>query len=409
LSPCFVGARPGRGFDWREVGTVLVYRPPASYCGAAAFLDAGLVREAEPFVAFDAPSGDFVTTPQGCDIIAGATAAARKPAVGQPPRNVVILRLPYALARPGARARSGAADRAIYCVAAALRRLREFDGAAAFLDKNEDSNIPAAHRAALSAEAAAAAPAAQCRVTVARLDLCSPVFGATLPTDRPVFIFLDQTSMRSSEWSFHDRIYAVHEYRPDVIASTAHQSIMRAAHYATRYPGGFQPIRLYCSVAVVEFAAGRSDIRDLLNARVGVSERVTISGAARRAVATRFYPFARDTLPREYCRAIERIIADAAAPGTDLPPPVRNHKFVAVRAFTHASDGRVEGTFHTTRVFEFAELSGATCVDANEVRVCVCYRDGTPGVALIYPSGATAAGDVTAEVVGSMYGYPQEK
>lgn len=258
-----------------EEGVVLSYTPPAGYCGARRFLDEGLVTNAKRFFRRRRSDGGYELTAQGREILQQVTdqlndslenralaqiamsralragnhaeAARQKELLNQPVRNIITLRLPYMMDGDGPTIER----KAIYRFLQHIEDFPELNDAIVMVDKT-DVVFPEG------------APRPSQRVRLARIEWSRRTFWESLSTDKLIIVVMDQTSSRSTEWCFHDRLAVTHEYRESVTFSVTAQAQLRVAHYETRY-GGFQPIRVYGHLKTFLFAAGQINVERYMN------------------------------------------------------------------------------------------------------------------------------------------------
>jgi hypothetical protein len=83
-------------------------------------------------------------------------------------------------------------------------------------------------------------------------------------SDKLIVIVHEQTSTRSTEWEFHDRVFATHDYRPTVSYGTIAQAQLRVAHYSIKY-GEFQSICVYGHLKTFQLAAKEITFSEYLN------------------------------------------------------------------------------------------------------------------------------------------------
>jgi hypothetical protein len=257
-----------------DMGVLLHYTPPRGYCGAARFLDENLVFNARRFFRIGAGNRG-VLSDQAKEIIADAralhedstyeraaafvakreaerrgdvTEAAKQAKIyGRPVRNVITLRLSYGMPKTGGR--RGVEDKAIYKF---LQHIEDFPELADVDVRVDKESIPDG------------APVPSRRVVMDTIRWSDRKYWEALTSDRLILIVMDQTSTRSTEWSFHDRVFATHEYRSKVTYCVCAQAQLRVAHYEQRY-GGFQPIRVYGHKKTFEFAAQRIAVDEYMS------------------------------------------------------------------------------------------------------------------------------------------------
>lgn len=217
------------------------YVPPSTFCGPAQFIDAGLVFESRPFfekvnhdpISAGAPQPPpfFRLTAQGREIISDL----RRAIITEPRRNVIILRLSYGdndAEKPNAKD-----NKAIHQFLRNRHMFPELNGCLIVVDKDEKiGGIPA---------------------TKEKVQWSNEEWWNMKATGIPIIIVNDQTCSRSTELACHDRIFATHDYRRQITFSISSQAIERPNHYSTKYPSGFQPIRIYCHRKTLLLSAGR--------------------------------------------------------------------------------------------------------------------------------------------------------
>ena len=258
-----------------EQGVMLHYTPPAGYCGAGRFLNEKLVTNARRFFK-ETTEGPFELSSQGREIIAAAkheleasmdrkadarVAMRKARAAGDqaeverqsaivkaPTRNIISLRLSYD-SSSGEDGSQKIKRKAIYRMLEHIDDFPELEDVNVIVDKSEFPE---------------GAPPAPARVELTQIMWSKPAYWNSLTSDKIVIVVMDQTSARSTEWAFHDRLFTEHEYRPSITFSVAAQAQLRVAHFDTRY-GGFQPIRVYGHLKTWEFADERITVEEYLN------------------------------------------------------------------------------------------------------------------------------------------------
>ena len=224
------------------------YVPPSTFCGPAQFIDAGLVIESRPFfekvqshpqsAGAPQPPPFFRLTAQGREIISDL----RRAIMAEPRRNVLILRLSYGdndAEKPNAKD-----NKAIHQFLRNRHMFPELDGCLIVVDKDEKiGGIPA---------------------TKEKVQWSNEEWWNMKATGKPIIIVNDQTCSRSTELACHDRIFATHDYRRQITFSISSQAIERPNHYSTKYPSGFQPIRIYCHRKTLLLSAGRIQYDEFL-------------------------------------------------------------------------------------------------------------------------------------------------
>jgi hypothetical protein len=258
-----------------EQGVMINYIPPPGYCGARRFLNEGLVTNARKFFN-ERSDGPFELTVQGRKIIddakneleacldrkAEARIALRKARaagdeaeiarqiaiVSKPVRNIIALRLSYD-SGSGEDAKQKVKRKAIYRFVEHISDFEELNDVNVIVDKAEFPD---------------GAPPAPARVELTQIMWSKVAYWNSLTSDKIVIVIMDQTSSRSTEWVFHDRLFAEHEYRPNITFCAAAQAQLRVAHYESRY-GGFQPIRVYGHLKTWKFADERISIEEFMN------------------------------------------------------------------------------------------------------------------------------------------------
>lgn len=208
----------------------LRYKPEeAFYRGPKAFLEAGLVTEAEPIM--DGAEGAERLSTQAVALFS----AQREAMVTNPRRNVTLLRITSK--EKGQTIRN-------FVAALAAGRFPELAGFRIFLDRGDDkfATIPAGAQA----------------LTV---PWSGEIWWADITERMPVLIIYDQTCTRSTELADHTRIFATHDYRTSITYNTVAQAQQRVNHYVDapnstkkKYPE-FQRIRVFGNLKTWQFAA----------------------------------------------------------------------------------------------------------------------------------------------------------
>lgn len=202
----------------------LRYKPEeAFYRGPKAFLEAGLVTEAQPIM--DGAEGAERLSTQAVALFS----AQREAMVTNPRRNVTLLRIT-----------SNEKGRTIrdFVAALAAGRFPELAGFRIFLDRGDDkfSTIPAGAQA----------------LTV---PWSGEIWWADITERMPVLIIYVQTCARSTELADHTRIFATHDYRTKVTYNTVAQAQQRVNHYVGGKYAEFQRIRVFGNIKTWQFAA----------------------------------------------------------------------------------------------------------------------------------------------------------
>jgi hypothetical protein len=270
--------------DFFETGIVTQFIPPAGYCGGDKFLDEGLVTDASPF--FDVSSTGICLTEQGKEIVNNVKKHVKKyirdihklrtdlfeaedediidankiTEISEKInnfkcKNIICLRICY---------KNGDDDddddnddtcatqscKAIYTFLKHAHNVPELTNTDIYVDKHDvgaNKNLTGLHG-----------------VTIRQIEWSDKTFWDRMPSDKPTFIVHDQTSTRSTEWKFHDRIFAVHDYRKRITFNAYVQAILRSSHYMQNY-NGFQRIQIYGHKKTLLFLANRISIDEYMN------------------------------------------------------------------------------------------------------------------------------------------------
>lgn len=254
-----------------ELGLRVYYIPPETYCGAKKFIDEGLVFDAKPFFEKN-DSGEYRLSSQGKSIILDAkknieeeeykkieakykfSQAKREGNLNESSkyetrankknRNLIILRLTYKTFGPQ-QSRNGL--RSIEAFVKNINSFPELENVNVIVDKTDYkvNNIPNS-------------------VMIEQVQWSKREYWDNKIDDKLIIIVHEQTSTRSTEWAFHDRTFATHDYRPNISYGTVAQANLRAAHYKTKY-GKFQRIRIYGHLKTFLLAAKQISVTDYLN------------------------------------------------------------------------------------------------------------------------------------------------
>jgi hypothetical protein len=271
-----------------------------------------------------------------------------------------------------------------------------------------------------------------------------------LPKDKLVLIVHDQTSTRSTEWVFHDRLFATHDYRKKITFNTVLQAQLRSAHYMQNY-GGFQPIRIYGHLKTFQLCVGQISVVDYLtnewvvkkvpkseppryrlkntincnerlpeslggelpekdgyplelaqrmllimgctnNGGTKMSQRV--KGQSKRVPVTnaKFYPCEPENV-REVVQQIGLDDDERISPYL-LKPNGQRHVFSVANLFRPAHwdemAGKWRGTLRGNHIFEYEDLENCVAgirIGKESCRLTVCYNDGQVGLCLRVATG----------------------
>ena len=210
------------------------YNPPSVFCGPNKFLDEGLIEDATPF--FTILDGRATLTDQGKEIVQqlkeNATDTTSK-------RNIGLLRLSYS----NADGKVKKENKAIYQFIKNCRTIPELDEVIICFDKSEKEMPKSGSK--------------QRMVLDGKIQWSNPDYWILKTTTRPIIVVADQTCSRSTELACHDRLCFQHDYRKSVVFTTTSQAQERVNHYSTKYPGGFQPIKIYGHKKTFELSARR--------------------------------------------------------------------------------------------------------------------------------------------------------
>lgn len=324
---------------------LMVFTPPATYRGAAAFLAHGLVTEAEPPLVRD--NGVVRLGPQLASLIADAKAHV----LAGGTRNVVVVRL--SMSERGVRGGAHVSDKKdIYMFAKGT--FPELEGCNVSIDKEDmpphpQNNTPIQWNP---------------DYTIEPIQWSRRSFWNRINRHIVYVVVMDQTSSRSTEWAFHDFIFATHDYRKPgrLTYSVVIQAQLRVAHYITKYKG-FQPIRVCGSVDSFRLAAGEISINDY---NPSLSQRIIVYRvpSTPRNVECTFIPCTPTTF-----RATFRATF-----------PHRRHRipFHEDHMENDLYQGNLRGMW---RVRQYEELYNDRHWGNDGVRITPCYQNGVLGVA----------------------------
>jgi len=219
------------------------YSPPDIFCGPSRFLDEGLVENATPFY-YDNNNRDqsFILSTQGCEIINSVKESMQT----EPLRNIIVVRLSYMEDNIQATENTRLTKKdkkAFHRFVNNLKTIDELENIHIIIDKDPstyhidpDDNI---------------------NVLVEQVQWSNRAYWSNKQSTVPIIVIMDMTSCRSTEWAFHNRLYALHDFRKNSIHfSILSQAQERPNHYSTKY-NGFQKIRIYGNIPVFEYSAGR--------------------------------------------------------------------------------------------------------------------------------------------------------
>jgi antitoxin component of RelBE/YafQ-DinJ toxin-antitoxin module len=256
-----------------EEGLRLYYIPPYNYCGAKKFLEEGLVHEAKPFFE-KTTSGALELSSQAKEIINDAKVNIednilireeynylsnkakregrqeeyfeyKKKASNIKIKNVIELRFTYKTFGP-TNLRNGA--RSIEAFVKNKHLFEELDDCIIILDKADYKTSDVLDG-----------------ITIEQVQWSNKNYWDSKIDNKLIIVIHEQTSTRSTEWSFHDRLFATHDYRPNISYGTIAQAQLRVAHYFGKRYSEFQKIRVYGHLKTFQLAAKMISVLDYLN------------------------------------------------------------------------------------------------------------------------------------------------
>lgn len=232
-----------------NTGVHIRYRPeqynlqtqqPVGFCGPNVFLDSGLVENAMPFFIVKSTSPlEYTLSNQARSLMSELVENMRS----NPDKNILFLRLSYSI-KNGCRRKE---SKAIHVLLNNLNHFPELRDWFILVDKDENFEIN------------------DHRIMKEPVGWSSRLYWNMKTRDRPIIVIADQTSSRSTEWACHNRVYALHDFRHTQTYSAYAQALQRPNHYASKYPTGFQKIRIFGNKKVFELAAGRIRYSDYLH------------------------------------------------------------------------------------------------------------------------------------------------
>lgn len=451
--------------EFYEEGLVEKYEPPVGYCGAAEFMRHNLVQDAMPF--FESPNPhEIVLSAQARLILRDAKAvmkeANRKIRVLQDllddaedmdnadeverlkeeikcinVRNIIILRISYFNGDDDddddEENESSSSYKAIYPFLRYSKRIPELKDVAIYADKFDVKSLESLTN-----------------VSCETVKWGKRIWWDNLPKDKLVLIVHDQTSTRSTEWVFHDRLFATHDYRKKITFNTVLQAQLRPAHYIQNY-SGFQPIRIYGHLKTFQLCIGQISVGDYLtnewvakkipksdppryrlkhtfnamerlpislggelpvkegypqelaqrmllimgctnNGGTKMSQRVKGNSKRVPDMRSKFYP-CENPENREVIEALVREIIDDE--DEELYPNGKfHHEFSTRNLFRKEhkdpETGLWMGTFRGNHVFEYKDLENSPAgirIGEERCRLTVCYKDGQVGLCLRVATG----------------------
>jgi hypothetical protein len=255
-----------------EEGLRLYYIPPSNYCGARKFLEEGLVHDARPF--FEVNSSGVSLSAQAREIIRYAKEnmernfeekneaiylSAKAKREGDETRhleykkradqikikNIIELRLTYKTFGAN-NLRIG--SRSIEMFVKNRKSFPELEDCVVILDKSD-------YKTSDTLEG----------VIIDQVQWSNRNYWDMKINDKLIIVVHEQTSTRSTEWSFHDRLFATHDYRPNISYGTIAQAQLRVAHYYGKMYSEFQRIRVYGHLKTFQLAAKMIGVSEYLN------------------------------------------------------------------------------------------------------------------------------------------------
>lgn len=269
--------------DFVETGIVTRFIPPAGYCGVEQFLDEELVIDASPFFDVSNTGTSICLTEQGKEIVQNLKKHVKKytrdihrlqtdlfdaedghdankyteiseKIKDYKCKNIICLRICYKNGDDddddNDEACAPQSSKAIYTFLKHAHNVEELTDIHIYVDKhdvNANKHLEGLHG-----------------ITIRQIEWSNKTFWDIMPFDKPTIIVHDQTSTRSTEWKFHDRLFAVHDYRKRITFNAYVQAILRSSHYMQNY-NGFQRIQIYGHKKTLLFLANRISIDEYMN------------------------------------------------------------------------------------------------------------------------------------------------
>ena len=386
-----------------HTGEKVLYVPPATFCGPARFLDAGLVMDATPFFHKDGANGLSLSA-QGRQIIADLKESC---AQGRG-RNILLIRLSYS-----DNDNNKKDSKAIYQFINGLYAIPELADCAKLVDDDKADSYSGP----------------KCSMLFQKIDWSDKEYWDEKQTTKPIIVVIDQRCSRSTELACHDRLFAIHDYRNKVTFSTLSQAVERVNHYSDRYGGEFQPIRVYTHKKTLELSARRISYDDYLMAPEWEAKKVDVrnglgdvfnirrSSGSHENHPTYPVPLTKEqsvrALQEIYCLSkvdlSKRVIGGITHTKEYAAEfkPCDKTTFATVKAeldvrftknfqnpFVHSEaagleNGRWKGQLRGWRVLEFADdiKPKPGCGTEAGPRVTICYDNGVLGVSVRYATG----------------------
>jgi hypothetical protein len=270
--------------DFYEDGIVKRYIPPMGYCGAVKFLEENLVHDALPF--FDVNSTNMTLSTQGKTIVASANNQLRminkslrridedieeaeecgdynlveellKKRRLISVRNIIVLRISY---KNGDDNDDDDSDYGDESISQSQKAIYQFLKMSQFVPELASERV-AIYADKHDVKELIALP----NITCETVQWGKRIYWENMPKDKVIIVVHDQTSTRSTEWVFHDRLFATHDYRKRITFNTVCQAQLRPAHYEQNYGDKFQPIHIYGHSKTFRFCAGEINAVDYLN------------------------------------------------------------------------------------------------------------------------------------------------
>lgn len=204
----------------------ITFTPSATYRGDRAFLEAGLVEDAEPAFTVSADGMSATLSPQFKAVLRRlkSNMMSDDPVIRK--RYIAGVRLCYDI--PGIEAASKKDSRALVVFLKFFAKMLEEDGYAIIYDKHDDSRQLTHH--------------AQAR------EIAWGNRSAWASFSKPTILLIDQKCTRSTELKIHDFIDSWHEYRPNYTYTVSVQAEQRVNHYVGRDYAEFNRIHVYGSL-----------------------------------------------------------------------------------------------------------------------------------------------------------------
>lgn len=388
-------------------GKILSYEPPVGYCGAEAFLNENLVKNAEEFFKID-HNAKLSLTEQGKNIINQCNKDMKKSKrektklqqkiydledeiekledeieisdrniqISQIQKNleknkfIIVLRLTYNLGKSKGSKKD---NKAFWQFLQKISSCPDLEDINIIVDKADLSGgLPEDLRRNEN-------------FLCQQVQWSNRQFFESMNQEKITIIVHDQTSSRSTEWVFHDMIHTTHDYRKQKICyNTVTQAQQRVNHYRQNYDNEMQKIYVFGHLDSWLFSAEKITLLEYcMNNKLSTR----ISGKVKQVndFKSYFVPINEPKDIKNVKRDIKENIENIQDLSLEIHEKLKKHKISSSELFEHKnSDDKYMGYLRGYKYLKYDEVKNQYwgLNEKTKIRLTVCYHEDQLGLCL---------------------------